>query len=180
MEADDVADLVNRQRVREILKVSVRQGRRPKACQILSTLAGEIPTTVVSSRFDQRVPPACVSSRVRTTTSSTWQSVMVRGTLGRGSSDRPSSRSRRNRVRHLATVLRSVFNRTATTVVFHPRAHASTICAPWARPCAVERPWPSSPRQPLGIRQDHRRQPGITHPSNTAAANRSRQANPKI
>lgn len=33
----------------------------------------------------------------------------------------------RNRVRHLATVLRSIPNRAATAVLFHPRAHASTI-----------------------------------------------------
>ncbi len=75
------------------------------ACQIRSTLAGKMPTRLASSRFDQCAAPSGTSSSVRTTTtSSTWASVMVRGTPGRGSSLSPSSRSRRNLARHLATV----------------------------------------------------------------------------
>ena len=78
------------------MKASVRHGCSPKACQIRSTLAGEMPTRLTSSRFDQCAAPSGTSSSVRTTTSSTWASVMVRGTPGRGSSLSPSSRSRRN------------------------------------------------------------------------------------
>jgi hypothetical protein len=85
----------------EILNVSVRQGCSPNARQIRSTLDGEMPVCRASSRFDQCVAPSGTSFRVRTTTSSTCASVMARGTPGRGSSARPSSRSRRNRARHL-------------------------------------------------------------------------------
>ncbi|MGW0817368.1 hypothetical protein ACWD00_29780, partial [Streptomyces viridiviolaceus] len=59
--------------------LSVRQGCSPKARQIRSTLVGEIPTRRARSRFDQWVAPSGTSSSVRTTTSSTWASVMVRG-----------------------------------------------------------------------------------------------------
>ena len=76
---------------------------------------------------------------MRTTTSSTWASVMVRGTPGRGSSVNPSSRSRRNRARHLLTVLRSTPSRAATATLLPPCAQASTIRARSARPCAVLR-----------------------------------------
>ncbi|WP_030925438.1 hypothetical protein [Streptosporangium amethystogenes] len=44
-----------------------------KARQIRSTLVGEIPTCLAGSRFDQCVAPAGTSSKVRTTTSSTWR-----------------------------------------------------------------------------------------------------------
>jgi hypothetical protein len=61
------------------------------------TLVGEIPTRRASSRLDQCMAPSGTSSKVRTTTSSTWASLMVRGTPGRGSSPSPSSRRARNR-----------------------------------------------------------------------------------
>src|SRR6266851_2382444 len=64
----------------ETLNVSVRQGCSPNARQIRSTLDGEMPARAASSRFDQCVAPSGTSSSVRTTTSSTWASVMVRGT----------------------------------------------------------------------------------------------------
>jgi transposase len=51
-----------------------------RARQIRCTLVGEIPTRLASSRLDQCVAPSGTSSRVRTTTSSTWASVIVRGT----------------------------------------------------------------------------------------------------
>jgi hypothetical protein len=50
-----------------------------------------MPTRRASSRLDQCVAPSGTSSSVRTTTSSTCASVMVRGTPGRGSSVSPSS-----------------------------------------------------------------------------------------
>ena len=49
----------------EILKSSVRHGCSPKDRQIRSTLDGEIPTRLASSRLDQCVAPSGVSSRVR-------------------------------------------------------------------------------------------------------------------
>src|SRR6266851_5710413 len=123
----------------ETLNVSVRQGCSPNARQIRSTLDGEMPARAASSRFDQCVAPSGSSSSVRTTTSSTWASVMVRGTPGRGSSDSPSSRSRRKRARHLLTVLRLTPSRAATARLLPPCAQASTIRARRARPCAVLR-----------------------------------------
>ena len=68
------------------MKVSVRHGWSPNARQICSTLDGEMPARRASSRFDQCVPPSGTSSKVRTTTSSTWAPVRVRGTPGQGSS----------------------------------------------------------------------------------------------
>jgi hypothetical protein len=123
----------------EILNVSVRQGWSPNARQMRCTLEGEIPTRLASSRFDQCVAPAGTSSKVRTTTSSTWASVMVRGTPGRGSSVSPSSRSRKNRARHRLTVLKLTPSRAATAVFLPPCAQASTIRARNARPCPVLR-----------------------------------------
>ena len=72
----------------EILKSSVRHGCSPNARQMRCTLAGEIPARLASSRLDQCVAPSGTSSRVRTTTSSAWASVMVRGT--RGGAHRPA------------------------------------------------------------------------------------------
>ena len=103
------------------------------------TLVGEIPTRLASSRLDQCVAPSGTSSRVRTTTSSTWASVMVRGTPGRGSSPSPSSRRARNRARHRTTVPRLTPSRAATAVLLPPSAQASTIRARSAAPCAVLR-----------------------------------------
>ena len=118
----------------EILKSSVRQGCNPNARQIRCTDVGEIPTRRASSRFDQWVAPSGVSSRVRTTTSSTWASVIVRGTPGRGSSPSPSSRFARNRARHLVTVVRLTPSRAATAILGAPSAQASTIRARSASP----------------------------------------------
>src|SRR5262249_18639788 len=85
------------------------------------------------------VAPSRTSSKVRTTTSSTWASVMVRGTPGRGSSLSPSSRFRKKRARHLLTVPRLTPSRAATATLLPPCAQASTIRARNARPCAVLR-----------------------------------------
>ena len=123
----------------EILKSSVRHGCSPNARQIRCTLVGEIPTRLASSRFDQCVAPAGTTSSVRTTTSSTWASVMVRGTPGRGSSPSPSSRRARNRARHLVTAPRLTPSRAATAIFGPPSAQASTIRARNASPCAVFR-----------------------------------------
>lgn len=98
-----------------------------------------MPARRASSRSGQCVAPSGISSKVRTTTSSTWASVIVRGTPGRGSSVNPSSRSRANRARHLLTVLRLTPSRAATARLLPPCAQASTIRARSARPWAVLR-----------------------------------------
>jgi hypothetical protein len=77
------------------------------------------------------------SSRVLVITCSTCSSVMVRGRPGRGSSDRPSSRWRTNRPRHLVTVWGQTLNCSATALLVAPSAQASTILARKARAWAV-------------------------------------------
>ena len=78
--------------------------------------------------------PSGTSSKVRTTTSSTWASLIVRGTPGRGSSLSPSSRLARNRARHLFTVPRLTPSRAATAIFGPPSAQDSTIRARNASP----------------------------------------------
>ncbi len=86
-------------------QVSTRCGLSPKARQIREMAVWLSPVTLAICRVDQ-----CVSwwgggsSNVLVITSSTCSSVIVRGRPGRGSSDRPSSRWRTNRPRHLVTV----------------------------------------------------------------------------
>ena len=82
VQADHVADLVDEQRVRGDLEVLGAPGLQPERPPDPVHDVGEIPTRRASSRFDQCVAPSGVSSRVRTTTSSTWASVIVRGTPG--------------------------------------------------------------------------------------------------
>ena len=123
----------------EVLNSSVRQGCSPNARQIRCTDVGEMPARLASSRLDQCVAPPGTCSRVRTTTSSTWASVIVRGTPGRGSSPSPSSRGARNRVRHFLTVARLTPSRAATAILGPPSAQASTIRARSASSCAVFR-----------------------------------------
>lgn len=106
-----------------------RQGCSPNSRQIRCTLVGEMPTAWASSRFDQCVAPSGTSSRVHTTTSSTWPSVIVRGTPGRGSSGSQSSRPRKKRAHHLLTVWRLTPSPAATARLLSPSAQASTIRA---------------------------------------------------
>jgi hypothetical protein len=148
----------------EILKVSVRHGCSPNARQMRCTLVGEIPTRRASSRLDQCVAPSGTSSKVRITTSSTWASVMVRGTPGRGLSPSLSSRPARNRARHLVAVLRLTPSRAATARLLPPCAQASTIRARNARPCAVLRRLAQFSNVCRSSSDKHqRRQPGIWH-----------------
>ncbi len=60
-------------------------------------------------------------------TRSTWVSVIVRGTPGRGSSPRPSRRRVANRRRHLATVAGCTPRCSPTATFDRPWAQASTI-----------------------------------------------------
>ncbi len=123
----------------EILNSSTAQGVRPKARQIRCTLVGEIPTRFASARLDQWVVPSGTSSSVRTTTSSTWASVIMRGTPGLGSSLSPANRSRTNRLRHRPTVSRVIPISAATALFVVLSAHLNTMRARCARPCAVLR-----------------------------------------
>ena len=83
----------------------------------------------------RRVPRLC--SSVATTTSSTLSSRIDGGRPGRGSSTRPSSRSREEPRRHLPTVVRRHPQIAATCLLVAPgSAHASTIRARNASACA--------------------------------------------
>src|SRR5215216_3752465 len=120
----------------ESFQVSWRCGWSPNACQIRSTAFWVRPTSRAIERVDQCVASLGVVSSVRTTTSSTCSSVIVRGRPGRGSSVSPSSRRSAKRLRHLVTIGRVTPSRWAISVFLSPSAAASTIrdrCAnPWA------------------------------------------------
>src|SRR6267143_1967871 len=119
-------------------QVSTRCGLRPKARQIREIEVWDIPRLLAIDRVDQCVSPlAGFSSRVLTITDSTCSSVMVRAAPGRGSSDKPSSRSRTNLPRHLVTVCGQIPNRAATSLFVEPSAHASTIFDRSANACEV-------------------------------------------
>ena len=145
VQADHVADLVDEQRVRGDLEVLGPPGLQPERPPDPVHVSARSPTCRASSRLDQCVAPSGASSRVRTTTSSTWASVIVRGTPGRGSSLSPSSRRARNRFRHLLTVLPADAQPAATAILVFPSAQASTIRARSASPCAVLRRFAHSP-----------------------------------
>src|SRR5829696_681133 len=111
----------------ESFQVSARCGLRPNARQMRLTAVWLIPVARAIDRVDQWVAPWGVSSKVFTITCSTCASVIVRGTPGRGSSPRPSSRRVENRRRHLATVAACTPNCSPTSTFDKPSAQASTI-----------------------------------------------------
>ena len=125
------------------LNVSVRCGCNPKARQIRPMVAWLRPVALAMPRVLQWVLPRGVDSRVRTTTSSTCASVMRRGAPGRGSSVKPSSRSARNRVRHLQTVVGDRCRRLAIPRVGWPSAQARMMRARRASCGAVRDRWAS-------------------------------------
>ena len=88
----------------DTLNSPTRCGLSPNARQICDTAVCETPTAAAIDRVDQCVAPAGALSRVRTSTSSTTASVILRGGPGRGSSASPSRRRSANRRRHLLTV----------------------------------------------------------------------------
>lgn len=119
------------------LKVSLRWGRNPKACQIRLTVMRLRPVARASERVLQCVAPGGIVSNVVITACSTWSSVTVRGVPGRGSSNNPSNRSRAKRVRHLPTVAGNRRRRRVTVLLFCPAAQSITIRARRASCAAV-------------------------------------------
>jgi hypothetical protein len=85
-------------------QVCWRCGCNPNARQIRDTAVWVRPTSRAIERVDHCVASVGVVSSVRTITSSTLASLIVRGRPGRGSSVKPSSRSSPKRLRHLRTV----------------------------------------------------------------------------
>ena len=122
----------------ESFQCSTRCGCSPNARQIRETVDCDSPVRLAICRVDQCVPPSGgADSSARTTTSSTWSSLTVRGRPGRGSSTNPSNRSAANRARHFVTVGRLTPNRCAISTLLSPRAQANTIRARCANPAAV-------------------------------------------
>jgi hypothetical protein len=119
-------------------QVCCRCGLSPNARQIREIAVWLIPVARAIDRVDQWLSwLGGGSSNVLVSTCSTRSSAMVRGRPGRGSSDRPSSRSATNRRRHLPTVCGQIPNRSATCWLVWPSAQASTILARSAKAWAV-------------------------------------------
>ena len=119
IQADDVADLVDEQRVLGQLPASpTRCGCRPNARQIRETAVCESPTSPAIDRVDQCVASFGVGLQRATITSSTCASLIVRGRPGRGSSTSPSKRSPdKPRRATCRTVAASTPRRAATRVL---------------------------------------------------------------
>jgi len=92
IEADDVADFLDKLRVAESLNVSTRWVCNPKVCQIREIVAFENATVSAMERVLHWVACDGGPSRVRVMRSTTISSVTVRGAPGRGSSTSPSRR----------------------------------------------------------------------------------------
>ena len=129
------------------LNVSLRCGCKPKARQMRLTVDRLMPLAFAMSRTLQCVAPAGVVSSVRMTTCSICSSSMRLGVPGRGSSNSPSCRSSRNRVRHLHTVVGDTCKRFATLVVSRSSAHARMIRARRATCGALRDRWASDSRR---------------------------------
>ena len=109
------------------LNVSVAHGLSPNAFQIRPTDDGDIPTFLARPLVDQCVTSVGLSSKVRTTTSSTSASLILRGAPGRGSSMSPSTPRSMNRLRHFTTVAWFTPTRSATALLINPSAANNTI-----------------------------------------------------
>ena len=120
-------------------QVSWRWGCSPNAFQIRSTADCVRPTSRAIERVDQCVASFGVVSSVRTITSSTCSSVIVRGRPGRGSSGSPSRRCSAKRARHVAAIPREMPRRSPISVFFRPSAANNTIRDRCASACALVR-----------------------------------------
>ena len=137
IQADDVADLVDEQRVfgqlERLAAMRVQPEGAPDAAD--GRLAESVRAAI--ARVLQCVASRGVRSSVRTITRSTSASVILRGAPGRGSSSNPGNRFRTKRCRQRPTVCRVTPAVAAISPLVLVDAHASTRRARWARPCAV-------------------------------------------
>ena len=129
IQANDVPDLFDQQRVRRQLEGLAPMGTQPESAPMQLMVMRLSPVGRASDRVLQCVAPGGVVSKVATTTCSTCSSVTVRGARGRGSSISPSSRSRTKRARHLPTVAGVRRKRRATVLLLFPAAQARTMRA---------------------------------------------------
>ena len=109
------------------LNVSLRCGARANARQIRLTLLRLNPHAFAIERVLQCVASRGVFSNVIVNTRSTSRSFSRRFVPGRGSSNNPSNRFAMNRRRHFPTVCACTPNSSATSWLFFPTAHPSTI-----------------------------------------------------
>ncbi len=128
------------------LKLSARQGWRPKAAQMRVTAVWFSPIALAIEHGDQWVASAGFSWRVLTITSSTLSSPILRGAPGRGSSNRPSRRWTTKRRRHLPTVAWLTPSLAATSWLVAPLAAARMMRARRASACEVLRRFVSRSR----------------------------------
>ncbi|GLX23176.1 hypothetical protein Slala02_64580 [Streptomyces lavendulae subsp. lavendulae] len=105
-------------------------------------------------------PETAAIKRLVDEISSTRASVMVRGTPALGSSTSPSRRSRKNRVRHLATVFAFGFEPRGDDGVSAVRARHHDAGASGQTLRGRTAPRPALQRQPLGLLQVRTSKPG--------------------
>jgi hypothetical protein len=106
-----------------------------KAVQTRPTVDFDKPERFAIDALDQCVALSGVSSRVATTISSTWSSVIVGTRPGRGSSVSPSRRFSIKRLRHLPTVSSWHPSFAAACLLSLPSAQDSIISARSAKIC---------------------------------------------
>ena len=117
---------------RDSLKVSVRWGCSPKARQIRLIVCDRPVAFAIPLRL-QWVSPGGAVSRVRINTRFMSASAIARGAPGRGSTYRPSSRSRTKAAPPLPEGLRPRVQSRATPVLASPSPHSKMIRARRAR-----------------------------------------------
>ena len=122
VQPDDIADLLDEQRVLRQLPGLLAVGLQPERPPDPRHRRLVEPDLRAIDRVDQCVASFGAVSNVLVITSSTCASVIFRGCPGRGSSTSPSSRNSRNRLRHCVTVLRCTPSRSATSVLLSPSA----------------------------------------------------------
>ena len=137
VEADDVADLVDKQRIaaqfESLAAMRLQRKSAPDAADAALAQSGGLGQRArgpVGGSFR-------LVSRVRASTRSTSASLKRRGVPGRGSSSSPSRRRRTKRFRHLPTVAPVTCTWRATSVLLRPAAQSSTMRARKASACAV-------------------------------------------
>jgi hypothetical protein len=136
VQANNVVDLLDEQRVGGQLEPPARCGLRSTVLQIRPIV--DLLNPVRSAIFDrvQCVALAGVDSNVAITTSSTCSALITGGRPGRASLTSPSKRSSTNRERHFPTVAAAHPSCTAAVLLSTPAAHASTIRDRNASACA--------------------------------------------
>ena len=85
VKADDIAYLVDEQRIVRQLECWLRCGCKPNATHIRRTVVWEKPVSAAIERIDQCVASNGVVRNVRSITAATWSSSIVRGRPGRAS-----------------------------------------------------------------------------------------------